>query len=536
MGHGNGSISHDDKDTGSHPLRAVRGGIAKPVAAKASVQATSADPPGAQLQACQAAASSASSKYVRAATRAIGSCLGAMSAAVVQGGSTPEQAATASAELCVSSLRRLRNSNDPAKALAAIASATIAASCDPAVNPDLGYDAADVLGIGQTSLGAAGVAESCAGYGAGESLSSVAGWRDCLLAAAGCQVRQSVALRWPRALEYTAALDAAIAALPATPATADAREALAALDTALEGGVADDVADVQCGAPRGLTATGQTGCDQGDGTFGACSGTEPVQDGQVRAGRPRRFVDNGDGTISDLVTGLMWEKQDGSATGAGIDLAYGGWSGSLYLLRYGPPPALAIERMGLAGYGDWRLPNRRELESLVDIGGQSPAIDPIFHHDCTPGCSLDTCACTAAGPYWSSTHAVQDMSFPPDDKPLPPAWAVSFADGSVLALGAPDIFTSVGAHARMVRGGTTQPVVKPGPPIALDGSVRNPWRSPCVPVHVTGYDLESRCFMRSSIKTLAPARLPHRVHHESRVWTRRPPPRKRAIRIPTSET
>lgn len=494
---GAGDILPADKATGSYRLRAVRGGFVPPVEAKAATDVVSAvaDTAGTQLQACQLAASSASSKYVRAATRAVGSCLNAMSAAVVQGGVTLTQAATSSAELCTLSLRRLRNSNDPGKELAATAAATIATSCDPAVNPALLHDPADVWGAGPSSLGAAALAESCAGLVPGEAITSVAGWSDCLLAASDCQVRQSIALRWPRALEYMAALKTAIGALPPTPATADALAALGALDTALEGGIEDDLPDVQCGAPRGVAATGQTECDQGDGTLGACSGSDSRQDGQVRAGRPRRFVDNGDGTISDLVTGLMWEKQDGSASGSGTDLAYSFWGTALSLMRPAPPSQPFL-RQGLAGYADWRLPNRRELESLVDLGGQSPAIDPVFHHDCTPGCSLDTCACTVAGPYWSSTHAIPSFG----NRLFPAIWTVSFTDGSVFP-----IQSSFGgeatANARMVRGGTTDPLVVPGPPIAGYVYVTNPWRSSCVPVQVVGYDVDSLCPMRERIVT-----------------------------------
>ena len=36
------------------------------------------------------------------------------------------------------------------------------------------------------------------------------------------------------------------------------------------------------------------------------------------------------------------------------------------------------ENLSLAGHDDWRLPNIRELESIVDYGRPSPAIDPVF--------------------------------------------------------------------------------------------------------------------------------------------------------------
>ena len=81
------------------------------------------------------------------------------------------------------------------------------------------------------------------------------------------------------------------------------------------------------------------------------------------------FVDNGDGTITDLATGLMWTKIDSDST-------------------YNWEEALAYaENLVFAGYDDWRLPNTKELQSIVDYTRapdasnpeqQGPAIDTIF--------------------------------------------------------------------------------------------------------------------------------------------------------------
>jgi hypothetical protein len=80
------------------------------------------------------------------------------------------------------------------------------------------------------------------------------------------------------------------------------------------------------------------------------------------------FVDNGDGTITDLATGLMWMQED---SGTGYD-----WEGALAY----------AEGLTFAGHDDWRLPNAKELQSIVDYTRSpqttsSPAIDPIL--DCT---------------------------------------------------------------------------------------------------------------------------------------------------------
>jgi hypothetical protein len=77
------------------------------------------------------------------------------------------------------------------------------------------------------------------------------------------------------------------------------------------------------------------------------------------------FIDNGDGTLSDYATGLMWQKTD---DGIGKD-----WEEAL---KY-------AENLDLATYSDWRLPNAKELQSIVDYTRSpqttnSPAIHPIF--------------------------------------------------------------------------------------------------------------------------------------------------------------
>ncbi len=77
------------------------------------------------------------------------------------------------------------------------------------------------------------------------------------------------------------------------------------------------------------------------------------------------FVENNDGTISDLATGLMWQSAD--------DATARDWEESL---NY-------AEGLELAGHNDWRLPNAKELQSIVDYSRStqstnSPAIDPVF--------------------------------------------------------------------------------------------------------------------------------------------------------------
>jgi hypothetical protein len=101
------------------------------------------------------------------------------------------------------------------------------------------------------------------------------------------------------------------------------------------------------------------------------------------------FIDNGDGTISDEATGLMWMQSD---NGEALD-----WQQAL---RF-------AEGFEWAGYYDWRLPNAKELQSIVDYSRSpestaSAAIDPLF--SCT---EISNEAGQPDYPcYWSSTTHV----------------------------------------------------------------------------------------------------------------------------------
>jgi len=77
------------------------------------------------------------------------------------------------------------------------------------------------------------------------------------------------------------------------------------------------------------------------------------------------FEDNGDGTITDHATGLMWQK-----------------SGSDNHMRYAEALNYAdnLNRRQFAGYRNWRIPTIEELMSLTDSEKTSDDlfVDPIF--------------------------------------------------------------------------------------------------------------------------------------------------------------
>ena len=107
------------------------------------------------------------------------------------------------------------------------------------------------------------------------------------------------------------------------------------------------------------------------------------------------LVDNGDGTISDLATGLMWMKYDSGSFRAGPN--YNGLMNWEDALKY-------CESLHYAGYSDWRLPDIKELQSIVDYSRSpdttdSAAIDPMFRATEIVGPS----GLKDWGYYWSST-------------------------------------------------------------------------------------------------------------------------------------
>jgi hypothetical protein len=137
-------------------------------------------------------------------------------------------------------------------------------------------------------------------------------------------------------------------------------------------------------------------------------------DGALQKGVPSptpRFTDNGNGTVTDNLTGLIWMK---NANVFGMRL----WAEAL------------MDANGLqAGYfgltdgskpGDWRLPNDRELHSLVDYGINSDGFAlPPGHPFINVQASYDDFKV-----YWSSTTYNKNNEL---------AWFVNFYDGRTLA-------------------------------------------------------------------------------------------------------
>ena len=103
-----------------------------------------------------------------------------------------------------------------------------------------------------------------------------------------------------------------------------------------------------------LPQTGQTSCFDASGAPVTCTGTG--QDGELQAGLAwpnPRFLDNGDQTISDKLTGLIWNK---NANPAGTVKT---WQQALDYVK-------TLNSLNYRGHNDWRLPNINELRSLAN--------------------------------------------------------------------------------------------------------------------------------------------------------------------------
>lgn len=138
-----------------------------------------------------------------------------------------------------------------------------------------------------------------------------------------------------------------------------------------------------CGAFSSLPDTGQALCYDSAGNVIDCASENwPGQDGYYASGCPPegRFTDNGDGTVTDNCTGLMWQQATAELSGGG--LLEVPWQGALQF----------CEALEFAGHADWRLPNARELESVVDYGRVDPCMDPVFQAE--------------SGHYWTSSTLV----------------------------------------------------------------------------------------------------------------------------------
>jgi hypothetical protein len=156
-----------------------------------------------------------------------------------------------------------------------------------------------------------------------------------------------------------------------------------------------------------------------------------IQSTPTSNGANNGLIDNGDGTVTHGLTGLMWKQCTEGLSG------YGCLTGPAVVMTWANALGAAITAntanggLGFANHNDWRLPNKNELESIIESCGYNPSINQAVFL-ATPGSH-----------FWSASSYVGNPRF---------AWYVSFLDGVTdlnVKAGLPVSF----AYVRLVRGG-----------------------------------------------------------------------------------
>lgn len=156
-----------------------------------------------------------------------------------------------------------------------------------------------------------------------------------------------------------------------------------------------------------LPDTGQTDCYDVGGNVITCNSEGQSLHGQDAnySRNSLSYVDNGNGTITDSHTGLMWEKEN--------DIAVYNW----YEASGTADPENNLEgttdvcgALTLAGHTDWRLPGIQELSTILHLGAANPSIDTVNFPSTSPEY------------YWTTTTVADYENY---------AWRINFYNGFI---------------------------------------------------------------------------------------------------------
>jgi hypothetical protein len=132
-------------------------------------------------------------------------------------------------------------------------------------------------------------------------------------------------------------------------------------------------------------------------------------DGDYQTGEARSYTrDNDKEVVIDNVTGLMWQDNSEAKTVTKPWVTQANYNAGKYNDTSGDTAATYCSNLTLGSYEDWRLPTRKELLSIVDLGRFNPSLDPEFLN-------------FASSYYWSSTTNANNSGN---------AWFVNFFYGN----------------------------------------------------------------------------------------------------------
>ncbi len=177
-----------------------------------------------------------------------------------------------------------------------------------------------------------------------------------------------------------------------------------------------------------LTATGQTVCYDDAGEEITCPADGEAfygQDAQFADGDSMSYTDNGDGTVTDDVTGLTWQQVPSPENMT--------WQEAIDY----------TDELELGGYDDWRTPSAKELYSIADFSSGWPYLDTTYFSLASDEVSKDE-------QYWTSNHYVGTTVEGGSDA----AFGVNAVTGHIKAYAAEATGPVGGKYVRAVRGAT----------------------------------------------------------------------------------
>ncbi len=177
-----------------------------------------------------------------------------------------------------------------------------------------------------------------------------------------------------------------------------------------------------------------------------------------------RYRDNGNGTVTDVQTGLQWMRFSlGQEWKCGVCIGHA----KTYTWQQSLDEAKALnQKSGYANHRDWRIPTKEELLTLVYCSSGQPKIwndtgimcqgkfgHPTIDQQAFPNTPTFGC-------YWSSSANISSVS---------DMWIVDFYDGRIQYKSA----ISYSSYVRLVRGkSSTTAVVRPQKPFTIPKSVK----------------------------------------------------------------